>query len=151
MKTAYSVTYKVSKTFDAPLGFVYSWCTDFQEDDLRMIGSKNKRNLHEKSGKRVIWTVEGEKLPSGTDPVRVVWLMPPDSWHLESCGDVYEIGDYKLTSIGKNRTRLDMTFTETRAKKRDLRSRAEYEAEAIDHWEKYGKALERDYRKSIRS
>ena len=82
MKTAFSETYRASKTFNAPLKFVYDWCTDFAEDDLKIIGSKNKRILHEKTNDRVIWTVEGKSLTGDTDPVRVVWLSPPNAWHL---------------------------------------------------------------------
>jgi len=150
MRAAYSETYKVSKTFGVPIDFVYAWCTDFRGDDLRMIGSRNTRNLHEKTKSRVIWTVEGKKLSAGTDPVRVVWLSPPNAWHLETCGDGSEVGEYRLTSIEKDKTRLDMTFTETYRSKKGIPSREELKAEAVDHWNKYGKFLERDYKKSRR-
>jgi len=148
MRPAYAKTYKVSKTFNAPLRFVFAWCTDFRGDDLKMLGSKNTRNIHEKTERRVIWTVEGKTQATGTDPVRVVWLHPPDSWHLETCGDGSEVGDYKLTAIGKNKTRLDMAFTETYGSKKGIPSKAELKAEAVDHWKKYGKALERDFKNS---
>ncbi len=150
MTTAYTVSYSVSKTFNAPMSFVYSWCIDFREDDMKMIGSKNKRSIHEKTGRRVIWTVEGKNLPTNTEPVRVVWLRPPNAWHLESCGDGSEIGDYRLTAVGKNRTRLDMTFTETHPDKTHMPSKKELEREAVDHWEKYGRFLEKDYEASLR-
>ena len=149
MKTAYTITYKASKTFDAPLSFVYRWCTDFQGDDLKMIGSKNERNIHEKTDRRVIWTVEGKNLKSGTDPVRAVWLRPPNSWYLEESGDIFGTGDYKLTSLGGTKTRLDMVFTETYARRSDVPAEKSLVAEALDHWVKYGKALERDYRNSL--
>jgi hypothetical protein len=149
MKNAYRKTYKVSTTFKAPLGFVYSWCTDYQEDDPKMVGSKNRRHLHEKTKERVIWTVDGKNLPSKTDPVRVVWLRPPNSWHLETCGDGIEIGDYKLSPVGKDNTRLDMTFTEIHNKKGDFQSKKEYRDETLDHWNKYGKFLERDFKASL--
>ena len=149
MKSAFSITYKVSKTFKAPLDFVFTWCTDFQEDDLKMIGSKNRRNIVEKTKRRVIWTVEGKKLPTQTDPVRVVWLRPPNSWHLEGCGDVSETGEYRLTTAGKSKTRLDMTFTETYSERSKVPSKKELEAEARDHWVHYGKHLEEDYRASV--
>lgn len=151
MKTAYTQSYKVSKTFNAPLGFVYAWCTDFREDDPKMVGSKNRRNIHEKTKGRVIWTVDGQNLPTGTDPVRIVWLRPPNAWHLETCGDGSEVGDYKLTAIGKTKTRLDMTFTETHGSKSDFQSKQEYVVETLDHWNKYGKYLESDYKKSLKA
>ncbi len=150
MKPAFSETYKVTKTFDAPMDFVYAWCTDFQEDDLTIIGSRNTRMLHEKSKKRIIWTVEKPGAREETDPVRVVWLRPPNAWHLESSGDGYEVGDYRLVPLGKNRTRLDMTFTVLSATKADLQSQKEYIAEADEHWLAYGAELEQDYRRSLR-
>jgi hypothetical protein len=151
MKTAYSQTYGLSKTFNAPLDFVYAWCTDFRGDDLKMLGSKDVRNLHEKTEGRVIWTVERKKPSRGTDPVRVVWLRPPDSWHLETCGDGSEVGDYKLRAVGKNRTRLDMIFTETYKSKRGIPSESELKAEAAGHWKAYAKTLEREYENSRQS
>jgi hypothetical protein len=149
MKHAFTESYEVSKTINAPLDFVYAWCTDFRGDDLKMIGSKNRRNIHERTKKRVIWTVEGMKLPSGTEPVRVVWLRPPAAWHLETCGDGNEIWDYKLTPVGKNKTRLDMRFSETSTDKAKLQSKEDYMAETLDHWNKYARFLERDYEKSV--
>jgi hypothetical protein len=151
LKPAFAETYKVSKTINAPLDFVYDWCTDYREDDLKMIGSKNKRNIHERTEERVIWTVEGMKLPSGTEPVRVVWLRPPNAWHLETCGDGNEVWDYKLAPLSKNRTRLDIAFTELSIDRAKLQSREDYVAETLDHWDRYAESLERDYRKSLRN
>ena len=151
LKTAYVETYKVSKTFNAPLGFVYAWCTDFREDDPKMLGSKNMRTIHEKTKERVIWTIDAKKAPTGANAVRVVWLKPPDAWRLETCGDEDEIGTYKLTAVGKNKTRLDMTFIQTMPNKRDLLSKKEFVSGTLDHWNHYAKYLERDYKKSLRS
>ena len=148
MKTAYSETYRISKTFDAPLDFVYGWCTDFREDDPKMLGSKLRRNFFEKTPERVIWTITGEELPTKTDPVRAVWLRPPDAWHLETCGDEVLVGDYKLTAIGKEKTRLDLTLTKTYSRKKDVRDRKTFQAGTLDHWDHYGGYLERDYKKA---
>jgi hypothetical protein len=149
VRTAYTETYRVSKTLNAPIGFVYAWCTDYREDDPKMLGSKVRRRFHEKTEKRVIWTITGEDLPTGTDPVRVVWLRPPNAWHLETCGDETLVGDYKLTTVGKNRTRLDMTFTKTYRSKKDVVDKETFERGTLDHWDHYAKFLEREYRKSL--
>jgi hypothetical protein len=153
MKTAYSETYRVSKTFDAPLEFVYAWCTDYRKDDPKMFSSKLRRVFHEKTKKRAIWTIAGEGLPSGIDPVRVVWLRPPDAWHLETCGDETLVGDYKLTALSSRRTRLDMAFTQTYGTRKEVRSREDFQRArraTLDHWNHYAKFLERDYRLSLR-
>lgn len=148
MKEAVVETYHVSKTIAAPLNFVYAWCTDFREDDPRMIGSKNRRRILEHTKKRVIWVVDGKK--GKPDAVRLVWLHPPDSWHLETGGDETEVGDYKLTPLGKYRTRLDMTFKATYGDRKDVQSRESYEGEATSHWDSYARYLERDYERSLR-
>lgn len=141
-------TYRVSKTIKAPLKFTYAWCTDFREDDPKMIGSKNRRHILEHTRKRVIWVVAGKK--GKPDAVRVVWLHPPDSWHLETCGDETEVGEYRLTPLGKEKTKLEMTFRATYYDRKDVESRESYEAEAMSHWDSYAKYLERDYERSLR-
>ncbi len=149
MKTAYVQSYTYSKIFEAPLDFVYAWCTDFQEDDLKMIGSKNRRHIIERNARRVVWVVEkAGKTHGETDPIRVVWLRPPDAWHLEECGDGTEVGDYKLTALGKTRTRLDMKFAVTYGSKGEVEDKESLVAEAEDHWHKYGSHLEKDYARS---
>ena len=52
----------------------------------------------------------------GTQKIGVdyVTLKSPNSWHLEFFGeDDTEIGDYKLTSLGKSKTKLTMVFKES--------------------------------------
>jgi len=143
-------TYRVSKTFDAPLRFVYSWCTDYREDDMKMIGSKRKRHILERTKRMVAWRVEGDDIKTKFDPIRVVWLEPPNAWHLECCGDETEVGQYKLTPLGRERTRLDMTFRTTYYDSRRVVSAESYIREAKAHWDAYGRHLEHDYRHSLR-
>ena len=72
--------YKLSETFNAPLDYVFKWCTDFREDDNKMIGSKTERKILEKSPERVIWRVrykDGKGLRRGREgglapPARLV-------------------------------------------------------------------------------
>jgi hypothetical protein len=92
LKSAVVGTYKVSKTFNAPIDFVFKWCTDFREDDGKMVGSKNKKRFLERSKKRIVWvsTYKEDGVPG--EGLRVVWLRPPDAWHFETCGDEYERG-----------------------------------------------------------
>lgn len=144
-------TYRLSKTFNAPLRFVYSWCTDYREDDMRMTGSRKRRHILERTKGMVIWRVEGKDVKSRFDPIRVVWLNPPRSWHLECCGDETEAGDYRLTSLGREKTRLDMTFRTTYYDPKKVVSEREYIRDALSHWDGYGRHLEMDYRSSRKS
>ncbi len=150
MRKSFVETYRVSKILNAPLKFAYAWCTDFREGDLKMIGSKNRRNIIERTKKRVLWTVVKKDGGKGYEGVRVVWLNPPNAWHLDTCGDKREISEYKLTRIGKEKTRLDMKFTVSYDTPKAVESRKSWEADAKADWDSYGKYLERDYRKSLR-
>jgi len=151
LKKAFVETYRVSKTFNAPLDFVYRWCTDYREDDLKMIGSSNKRKIIERSKSRVVWRVIGKNGGNGYEGVRVVWLKPPNSWHLDTCGDKRELGEYRLTPLGKGRTRLDMKFTVSYDSPKEVEGRKSWEADARADWDSYGSYLERDYRRSLRA
>ncbi len=151
MKKAFVETYHVTKTFNAPLGFVYRWCTDYRSDDPSMLGSKKRRDIIERSKKHVVWRNVTKGKTKGYDGVRVVWLKPPNAWHLDTCGDGREVGDYKLTRLGKAKTRLDMKFSETYYSARDVESRKSWMADATSHWNAYGRYLEMDYRRYLRS
>ena len=138
--------YKLSETFDAPLDYVFAWCTDFREDDNKMIGSKTARKILEKSPERVIWRVsykDGKKVVEG---VRAVWLRPPNAWYLDTCGDGREMGEYKLKSLGKSKTRLDMKFVVTYPSKDEVEDKEEWEDDGKKHWKIYRKALEADFK-----
>ncbi|MDV3293568.1 MAG: hypothetical protein LYZ70_04800 [Nitrososphaerales archaeon] len=150
MKQAAVETYHLSKTFKAPLRFVFAWCTDYREDDPKMLGSKNRRMILVRNRKIIAWWVKTKNPGSKFDPIRVVWLRPPNSWHLDTCGDGSEIGDYKLKALPGGRTKLDMTFKVTYENPRDVESRKEWEADGQAHWDSYGKFLERDYQRSLR-
>lgn len=140
-------TFRVSKAINAPLRFVYRWCTDYRESDPKITGTKSKRKILLKTEHRVVYT---SKYISGGKPktaVNVVTLYPSKAWHLDFVGDEDdESGDYVLKRMGPNRTRLDMAFTEHyRIRK------APTKAQDIEHthevWDKYIRALEKDYRR----
>jgi len=137
--------YKLSATFDAPLEYVFKWCTDFREDDNKMIGSKTQRTILEKSPERVIWRVRYKDGKDWAEGVRAVWLHPPNSWTLDTCGDGREVGEYKLKPLGKKKTRLDMKFVVTYDSKDEVEDKDEWEEDGVKHWKIYRKALEADY------
>jgi len=141
-------TYKVSKTFRAPLDFCFAWCTDFRADDNKMTGSKTMRHFLERSRHRFVWVTtykEGRKTVEG---IRAVWLRPPDAWHLDTCGDGREIGDYKLTAAGK-RTRLDMVFHVTYDDQKKAEGVREWVRGSKREWDAFGRHLEADFKASV--
>jgi hypothetical protein len=49
IKPTHLATYQVSQTFNAPKDYVYSWCTDYREDDPKMLGSRSRRRFVERT------------------------------------------------------------------------------------------------------
>ena len=140
-----SYTVHVRKTLNAPLKFVFGWCTDYQDTDPNLTGSKTKRKILLKNDEWAIYTEtylrEGKQLTA----IDVVRLLPPKAWHLDFIGDEDdETGDYALTSLGPKKTRLDMTFTE-HYKTKDFPGKEEYAEQVSALWDKYKTALEADY------
>ncbi|MGI0078443.1 MAG: hypothetical protein ACRECH_02355 [Nitrososphaerales archaeon] len=144
-------TYRISKTINAPLPFVYEWCTDFRDDDTQLTGSKSIRHVVEKTEKRVVYVVDYKVNGKDLWHASVIALNPPNSWHLETACDKYEdeIGEYNLTKLGKGRTRLDMVFR-MRYKNPPYKidTKKEWEEDTSRFWDKLIAALDRDYAKS---
>jgi hypothetical protein len=111
-----------------------------------MIGSKTRRHILERTKERFVWVVNYKDGGREKEGVRAVWLHPPDSWHLDTCGDGREVGDYKLTRLGKTKTRLEMKFVETYDSPEEVEDKEEWEADGKRHWAIYKKALEADFK-----
>jgi len=146
MQKAAPQVIRVSKTINAPIRYVFNWCTDLAEDDPQLTGSKSRRIILEKTKKRAVYA----SLYTGSDGnekigVNLVTLKAPISWHLEFFGEEDdEIGDYKLSSLGKNKTKLTMVFKEKW--KTEKIPTIEEQVESTDKvWGQYVEALEKDY------
>ena len=141
--------FRVSKIINAPLPFAYRWCTDFREDDYKMTGSTARRRFLERTKSRIIWVVKYKDRGRSMEGVRAVWLKRPNSWHLDTCGDGREIGDYTLTGLKNGKTRLDMVFMVTYDNPTEVESEAELAKGGTRQWSIYGRFLEKEYKKSL--
>jgi len=155
LKKAFTQKYRGSKTFKAPLDFVFAWCTDYREDDVKMTGSKSRRTMLEKTPHRVVWVVTYKQEGKTREGLRVVWPHPPDAWELDTCGDMADWGErergwYKLTPKGNNRTRLDMEFVLTYNSKRHFPEKKQWLKELDELWDTLASFLEKDYKESLR-
>jgi len=138
-------SFRVSKIIHAELPFVYDWCTDYRESDPKITSSKAKRKILLKTKHRVIYTSAYRSGGKSKTSVDVVTLYPPKWWRLDFVGDDDdETGDYRLTKLGPQRTRLDMSFTE-HYKIRGAPTKAQDVKHTHEVWDKYVLALERDY------
>ena len=104
-------TYSLTKTINAPLKFVYDWCTDYREDDNQITGSRTQFKILQKTNRRVIYLRTIELHGKTVIGVKMVTLRPPKAWYLDQVGeDEDAIGIYRLTRGGtrKNKTRHDV-------------------------------------------
>lgn len=137
---------RVSKTINAPLRYVFQWCTDFRNDDPSITGSKSQRRVLEKTKKMAVYA----QIYQGSDgsqkvAVNMVTLRPPNSWHLDYFGEEDdETGEYRLKDLGGGRTRLDMVFKE-KWKIENPPSLEEQAKQTSEVWDKYVRALEKEY------
>jgi len=139
--------YSVTKVIDAPLKYVYDWATDYRETDNSIWGGKYPRIILFKSRSKVIYAYNGK----GADgkpklAVRIVTLHPSTrSWHLDYYGEEsLETGEYKLTRLGKTKTRFKVVL-KNRWKKGKGPSSKHFQKEGDFVWTKYVEALEKDY------
>ena len=138
-------TYRVTKTINAPLKFVYDWCTDYRTDDNQITGSKAQFRILQKTNRRAIYLRTSERDGKTMIGVKMVTLRPPKVWYLDQVGeDEDAIGKYKLTRVEPEKTRLDMTFTE-KYKISDAPTKEEDRNNTDQMWDKYVAALEEDY------
>jgi hypothetical protein len=135
---------RISKIIDAPLGFVYDWCTDYREDDYRITRSKSRRSFLERTRRRVIYITREKGKPMGS--ASIVTLHPSDAWHVNSISDDRDIvGDYRLRKLAGKRTRLDIVF-KVKRKSAKAPSKSEFLKHLKEIWDKYVARLENDYR-----
>jgi hypothetical protein len=142
-----SYRFATSKVITAPLPFVYEWWTDYREDDHKITGQKRTVSILERTTHRVIMSIRYESHGQVMTAVKIVTLNPPNEWHLNWNGDEDdETGEYKLTRMGKNKTRLSATF-KVHKKRPTAQTKSEFRKEVNAVWSKYMAALESDYRK----
>jgi hypothetical protein len=144
-----SQTYRFSKVIEAPLPFVYDWCTDFREDDADITGSQTKTKVLEKTKSRVIMTDSYMQKGKSVESVTVVSLRPPNAWHLDYAGNEAEseFGNYKLTRLAAKKTRLDMEFTMIYGPGRRVPSKEELIDGSSKFWDKLIVHLMNDHSK----
>ena len=105
---------KFTKTVDAPLRYVYDWCTDFRSDDGKFSRSKTRVRVVRLSPEqlvRVRIANTGAKTP--VVAVELVRLSPPNAWHKDTIDRIdLDSVDYKLTALGPKKTRVSVVIVE---------------------------------------
>lgn len=142
--------YEVRATFDAPLEFVYRWCTDYTPQDARLEGEDYERRILRRARSEVVYEDLEESKQGWFWARHVVRLMPPNRWHSDSVGSHRATSlDYRLSRLPGKRTQLIL-----RARRRPYGiggknpSKSEWERSVAAAWKKFGRAIERDYKRA---
>jgi hypothetical protein len=141
--------YEVRSTFQAPLSFVYRWCTDYTPKDARYSREGYDRRILQRSHREVIFEDLYDTKKGWIWMRRVVRLLPPDRWHADSVGSDRALSvDYRLSKLPGNHTQLTI-----RARRRPygigLKNppKSQWERSVATNWRRFGRALERDYKR----
>jgi len=138
-------TYQVTKTINAPLKFVYDWCTDYREDDNQITGLHVQFKILQKTKQRVIYLRTRKQNQRTMTAVKIVTLHPPKAWQLDQTGeDEDALGTYRLMRLGPTKTRLNVRITE-RYKINGAPSKDEDKKATDQMWSRYVAALEKEY------
>ena len=141
-------TFRVSKIINAPLKFVYDWCTDYREEDNKIIGSDTETSIVQRTKRRVLYITSEKDGDKSISSINIVSLKPPNGWHLDFAGPTAdEDVDYKLTRIAPNKTRLVLKVR-VDYKISSPPGKEEGETGTSQKWDKFVTALESDCRRS---
>jgi len=140
--------YRFRSSFDAPLPFVYAWCTDFSPEDARLEGEEFTRRILERTARRVAYEDLSDEPTGWMWSHYVVNLRPPRRWHAEAVGShrTWSI-DYELSAKPDGTTELSFRGTRrATALAGKNPPKSQLEKELREMWKKFGRALENDYR-----
>jgi hypothetical protein len=140
-----------SKRIQAPLPFVFRWCTDYREDDDKLTDSiyhySARIVLREPHRIVRIITVPGRDQNRNTD-VEIITLHPPNRWRLHKFSVTDDVvGNYRLTRVEPNLTSLEIRFR-TWWKVRASPDRARYRILFNRVWDLYVRLMEQEFRDS---
>jgi len=144
-----TTTVRLSLAIHAPSRYVYEWCTDYRRDDARFSSRRPRPSYRviRISPRRVVRIRAARG--SGRDPliaVDLVRLNPPRSWHLDQLDETdHQSLDYRVRSVGRGRTRLELLVTE-RWLTPKFPTREALRAQVAKTWTKFVAAIEADYR-----
>jgi hypothetical protein len=140
---------RVTKTINAPIKYVFDWCTDYSETDPQLTGSSRQRIIIDKDKKRAVYVSLSNEDGQTHVSVYVVKLKPSRSWHL----DMYnpsrnEIAEYTLKALSRDKTQLKIVFENSWKKLDEAESDEEQGRRLNKIWDMYVAALETDYSKN---
>jgi hypothetical protein len=145
-----TMTVRLSKTVNAPLRYVYDWCTDYRSDDWRL-GRKGSnrpkiRVLRVSPHQVIRIRVRRKRSDDSEVTIDLVQLSPPSGWHTDQIDVTDRMAmDYHLVKLGPKRSRLDLLCTE-RYVTPDFPTPGELRQQVSATWDRLVAAVEERYR-----
>ena len=140
-------TVRLSKIVDAPIRYVYDWCTDFRSDDGKLARYKTRHRVIRVSPQRLVRVrvaSNGAKNPAMA--VELVRLSPPNAWHKDTIDEEdLDAIDYKLTALSPNKTRVSLVIVERWIVPK-FPKKADWLRSASKYWDDLVLAIEERYR-----
>ena len=154
----YSTRYKFSQRFNMPAREAYSWCTDFQPEDVSLMGMKGRRSIRHISENAVVLTDRIYRDGSSFSKRRLVLLYPERlSWintHLAGPNKHSQFL-YEIIPEGKKASHLDFTGFQISydiagsATPEKIESLAKkLRDEDSDTWKRFARVMEMDTKKN---
>ena len=149
-----SIRYKFSQHFNVPAEEAYKWCTDYDPNDLPLMGEKGKRKI-EWIADDALMLIDSTQKNGGTlSKKKLVRLFPSTlSWTNTHVAGPYKYSQflYKIISEGKSASRLEFTGLQLEnyeeGDKQNLRSlSSRLRKEDSGAWKLLAKQLEKDLR-----
>jgi len=145
-----SIRYEFSQHFDVPAGEAYKWCTDYDPNDLPLMGEKGTRKIEWISKGAVILRDSVKKDRKTITKTKLVHLDPLTlTWTNTHVSGPYKYSQflYRIVPEGKSSSRLE--FTGLQLMDVDDNRNARKIASAIRKedsgaWKLLAKALEKD-------
>ena len=157
---ASSVTYTFTQQFQVPAQDAFKWATDYQPNDLALMGEKGKRRIRRLTEDAIILE-EGVRVGAKTIwKVKLVRVNPRTlSWHnIQLQGpNKYSEFIYEVTSRGSRKSKLTYTgllvvYSKNRLSRQRLRQVANrekrYDSKA---WKLLANAMVKDYQRNKHS
>lgn len=145
-------TYRFRVTFNAPLPFVFRWCTDYQPSDPRLEGESFRRRVLKRTARTVVYEDLEEASGGWAWRRHVVSLRPPNRWHSDSVGNYRDfVLDYELRELRGGGTELRFVGRRRPAVLGGPNPSSREFGRSMDAtWKRFRRQLESDYRRSAR-
>jgi len=151
---AFSVSYKFSQRFPVPAQEAFDWATDYQPNDLALMGEKGKRTIRKVTEDTIILKEDITHAGRKISKMKLVRLNPRAlSWHnIHIRGpNKYSEFLYEINPEGKDRSKLTFTgllvlYSKDRLSSQKLKQIANREKQYDSKsWKRLANAMAREY------